>query len=424
MLLKSVVPWLLLTASLGFRAGVTRQAVGSTGIPDVEVLYTSDVEEAASFLRQWSDDHNFGLYIRLTRSDQSGMGRRIQRLGICRGSRVLLFDLEPFLHEAPQALPAPLAEFLEDKHHTFYGEGLFKSAARLAFEFDVVVRCVDYGRRAWPDLQRRIQGGLYKVADQVLGFGLRRPRTLESLSSQAVHTFLQWSVAHYFLMFHGEVREDWVMTESDLYGAGPVFSRSAHARRDRAAARSAWLQRMLGNAAGAMRRTLRMFHQQGRLHNLHQQHDITRQHLEAAPTPAIAAQTGRGRYADWRARLAREFEQAGENGELRPPLEKHLDWPPAPQGLDVFEPRPEKMPPQWKGELLEAGLEGFEARPEGRYRERQTLSRSPNAAEGDWRLDAHVAPEEWGAAETAAGLAIAMRRMRASSPEGFEHAGI
>lgn len=120
---------------------------------------------------------------------------------------MLLIDLRAYLREVPAPLPEPIAAFLEGGGRTFYGMGLKHGAARLAFEFDTVIRCVDFNVRTWPALRRG--GGIYGVYNRYISsVDLWRHDNLDTMSSQARHAYLQWSVAHYFMMFHGPPHKD------------------------------------------------------------------------------------------------------------------------------------------------------------------------------------------------------------------------
>mmetsp|Transcript_42089 Transcript_42089/g.117175 ORF Transcript_42089/g.117175 Transcript_42089/m.117175 type:complete len:205 (-) Transcript_42089:130-744(-) len=172
--------------------------------------------------------------------------------------RVLVFDLRPFLREVPSPLPRPLAAFLEDRSRTFFGMDLKRSAGRLAFEIDTVIRAVDFNVRAWPEL--RLGGGLYGVFNRFvsLDVDLWRPDNLESLSSQARHAYLQWSVAHYFTTFYGAANEDWLISKSELFEAGPVYLCVAKPRHEWDKAREEWMQRKQERAAMSIMNSLRL----------------------------------------------------------------------------------------------------------------------------------------------------------------------
>lgn len=150
------------------------------GVPSLEVSYTGDAEQASYFLEEWSEEAEFGLYIRVVPSDNKAFFPvRVVLLAVCRGTRVVVFDLRPYLTAVPVPMPRPVAAFLEDDRRTFYGMDLKRSAGRLAFEFDTVIRCVDLNVRAWP--QMRMGGGLYGIFNRFvsLDIDLWPPDTLE-----------------------------------------------------------------------------------------------------------------------------------------------------------------------------------------------------------------------------------------------------
>jgi len=66
---------------------------------------------------------------------------------------------------------------------------------------------------------------LYGVANRYFDTTFERPPALTRPPSQAVHTWLQWSLASYFMMFYGPPNEDWILTEAELFGAGPMYLR-------------------------------------------------------------------------------------------------------------------------------------------------------------------------------------------------------
>lgn len=211
------------------------------GAPKLEVLRTSDVAEAAEFLAEWSSARDFGMFAKFAPHTEAFAPRRVVLLGICRYTRVLLLDLRPFLGDAPQPMPAQLAEFLEDERRTFYGMGLMKAAAHLAFEFDLVIRCIDFRVRAWRQLS--LGGGLYGVANRYLETSFARPPTLARPQGQAVHAWLQWALASYFMMFFGPPSEDWVVTRAELFGAGPMYLRVHEPKHDWSEAMEDWMRR-------------------------------------------------------------------------------------------------------------------------------------------------------------------------------------
>jgi len=123
---------------------------------------------------------------------------------------------------------------------------------------------VDYNVRAWREL--KLGGGLYGVFNRFvsLDIDLWRPDNLESLSAQARHTYLQWSVAHYFGTFYGAALEDWIITKTELFEAGPVYLRVAQPRHDWCKAREDWMQRKQERAAVSILKTLQQWRQRAR----------------------------------------------------------------------------------------------------------------------------------------------------------------
>jgi len=201
------------------------------GVPELDVLFSSNVDQAKSFLEGWEGAREFGLFVRRVHSqNQAYFPIRVDLLGICRGRRVLIFDLRPHLREVPMPLPQPLAEWFEHPSRTFFGMDLKRGAARLAFEFGLVIRAVDFRTRTWPQLSR--SAGLYDLFNRFISdIDLWQPDNLETLSSQARHTFLHWSVAHYFMMFYGPADEDWVITMTELFECGTRAADGAIGRR-------------------------------------------------------------------------------------------------------------------------------------------------------------------------------------------------
>jgi len=220
------------------------------GVPDLDVVYTSQVDEAAAQLSKWSEFHEFGLYVKMAGTDNKAFSpARVALLGISRGSKVLIFDLR-HLREVPVPLPEPVAVFLEDPGRTFYGMGLSHGCGSLAFEFDAVARCVDLAGRAWPQIKRG--GGIYGLFNRyVSDIDLWRPDSLETLSSQARHAYLQWAVPHYFMSFHGPPREEWVLTMSKLFAAGPIWLRVADPKHEWSSARKEWMAKRQAKAVSS-----------------------------------------------------------------------------------------------------------------------------------------------------------------------------
>jgi len=193
-----------------------RHINSTAGIPELEVLYTSSAMEAAAFLDKWSEQRTFGLYLQCGRDGRCRVGDgSIALVGICHGPRVLVFDLRPSFLRSPTTLPAPLAAFLENKDHTFFGMGLLDTAARLATDFRVVTNCMDYSVRAWHQMD--LSGGLHSMAKRYLGVRPERLPALTGLSGQAAHAYLEWAVADHFTRRHGAHLPEWVVTMPELF---------------------------------------------------------------------------------------------------------------------------------------------------------------------------------------------------------------
>eukprot|EP00429_Kryptoperidinium_foliaceum_P079373 CAMPEP_0176209498 /NCGR_PEP_ID=MMETSP0121_2-20121125/13663_1 /TAXON_ID=160619 /ORGANISM="Kryptoperidinium foliaceum, Strain CCMP 1326" /LENGTH=320 /DNA_ID=CAMNT_0017548509 /DNA_START=59 /DNA_END=1021 /DNA_ORIENTATION=- len=229
------------------------------GVPSLDVLFSQNVDQAMALLSRWSDARDFGLFVQRERTDNKAyFPVRVVLLGISRGNRVLILDLRPYLREVPAPLPGPLAEWLEHPSRTFFGMDLKRGAGRLAFEFDVVIRAVDFGVRSWPQLRR--DAGIYNLFNHFVSDGdLWRPDSLATLSSQARHSYLQWSVAHYFMLFHGPADEDWIITMTELFESGPVYLRVKQPRHDWKEARELWIQRKQKRARFSLLDTLKVW---------------------------------------------------------------------------------------------------------------------------------------------------------------------
>mmetsp|Transcript_24073 Transcript_24073/g.69236 ORF Transcript_24073/g.69236 Transcript_24073/m.69236 type:complete len:310 (-) Transcript_24073:353-1282(-) len=256
------------TSAARSEAARTRKDVEYTldtyySVPDLDVVYTTNMRPALKVLNAWARerDRDFGLFIQTKPTQGLFYPRRISMIGISRGHRVLLFDLKPYLRPWPQPLPDFLEDFLEHENHTFYGMGLMDTAARLAFEFDCVIRCVDYRIRSWPRMQ--LGGGLYGLVARHLRMPIARPETLRALSSQLVHTHLQWAVFDYFSRLSGDPDPSWLITKAEMFGVGPVYLRVAGAKHDWSSARLEWMHSMhnqqsnraaLQRALGSLRR--------------------------------------------------------------------------------------------------------------------------------------------------------------------------
>lgn len=220
--------WGARSRSTGYEDGISFTLPPAAGLPKLDVHYTADIQVAASIIGEWSNERHFGM-----RAVRRKVGNGTQKvfctelLAISSGHRVLLFDLRPLACSVPRHLPEVLDEFLENSKNTFYGFGLAGSVARMAFEFDCVIRCVDFHARAWPELKRG--GNAYELANSLLGTKLdanppgswsQRPITLWQLVLMAEYAYLQWALADYFLREHGRVQKSWHITMAEMYGLG------------------------------------------------------------------------------------------------------------------------------------------------------------------------------------------------------------
>mmetsp|Transcript_93934 Transcript_93934/g.262871 ORF Transcript_93934/g.262871 Transcript_93934/m.262871 type:complete len:267 (+) Transcript_93934:16-816(+) len=191
------------------------QHLESYGVPKLEVLSTSNDTEAAAFLAEWSSAKNFGVLLQLVPGNRGFFPLRVGLVGISRGTRVLLFDLKPHLRENPRPLPRHLGSFLANESRTFFGLGIQGSAGHWAFEFDAVVRFVDYKVRGWK--QMNIEGGLFDLSNLYFGTHWKKRPSMRTLKGQAVYTYLQWAVVEYFTAFYGKPEESWVLTKAELF---------------------------------------------------------------------------------------------------------------------------------------------------------------------------------------------------------------
>lgn len=87
------------------------------------------------------------------------------------------------------------------------------SSSEIAFDGPQANPLIDFKRSATkptPHLRRQLSlgGGLYGVANRYFETSFSRPPTLARPSGQAVHAWLQWALASYFMMFFGPPSED------------------------------------------------------------------------------------------------------------------------------------------------------------------------------------------------------------------------
>jgi len=200
------------------------------GIPNLDVLYTGDPEDAAAFLASWPIARHVGLDLEYRPIFKKGVPpSRSALLQLSAGPKVLLFDLEAIRRKTPEPLPAGIAAFLESPEHTFYGMGLTGDVARLAFEFDCIVRGIDF-LQSWPSFAP--SGGLAGAANRYIGCDAKtkksvtlsnwdlRPLTLEQLTYAAEDAYLSWAVADHFIRREGLVDEEQLISMAAMYSAG------------------------------------------------------------------------------------------------------------------------------------------------------------------------------------------------------------
>jgi len=189
-----------------------RYVGGYRGLPTLEVLRTSSPTEVVSFLAPWSGARDFGLFVQL--ASEGGREQRVAVVAISNGARVMIYDLRPFLRQEARPLTAALANFLGDEQRTFYGFGLLRPAAQFAKEFNVSMKSVDMRVRAWPGAD--LDGGVFRVAERLLGVSFPRRPSLRQLEGQAVAAHLQWAVARHCVEAYGAPEAAWRLTETEV----------------------------------------------------------------------------------------------------------------------------------------------------------------------------------------------------------------
>eukprot|EP00429_Kryptoperidinium_foliaceum_P067982 CAMPEP_0176060504 /NCGR_PEP_ID=MMETSP0120_2-20121206/30158_1 /TAXON_ID=160619 /ORGANISM="Kryptoperidinium foliaceum, Strain CCMP 1326" /LENGTH=384 /DNA_ID=CAMNT_0017394049 /DNA_START=32 /DNA_END=1186 /DNA_ORIENTATION=+ len=183
---------------------------GRDGVPDLDVLYTGHIMEAVSFVEAvWAEEYAMGLDMEWRPWGSPNPGALLQ---ISAQNKVLILDLVALRGWRPEAFPPAFMHFMESR--TFYGMGVVQDAARLAFEFDCVVRAVDFNAGAWRLPKGR--GGLAGLAFRTIGCcGVssdkritlsdweERPLRLAQLRYAAEDAYLSWRVALHFLRRDG-----------------------------------------------------------------------------------------------------------------------------------------------------------------------------------------------------------------------------
>lgn len=146
---------------------------------NLDIVDARSIWQAVLVLQAWSKQRqrNFGINLEFTRTDRKHrmfLQRRVGSISISHGHKVLTVDLSPYLTHEPQALPSFLTEFLENQDHVFFGHSVLEAVSHLAFEFDCVIRCVDFAYRSWPQVQKR--QNFYAMAQEYLHMGIEAPR--------------------------------------------------------------------------------------------------------------------------------------------------------------------------------------------------------------------------------------------------------
>jgi len=247
------VCWLLPALNLAARLDVSRPRVkhpdapvakrrGVSRIPRLDIVRTSSVWEAETWFSKWDDGAEFGLVVACVPTKEPAfLPERVTSLAISRERQVLIFDLRPFFRPIPQPLPGIISNFLQDKHRLFFGLGLLQGAARLAFEFDCVIRCVDLSLRKWTQL--KLGGGLPAIAKRHLRIAYDPEELVKKRHSLLPgRTWLQWALADHFSRTHGPPSANWTVTMVEMYGVGPVHLKVPYVTHDWTEARREWLQ--------------------------------------------------------------------------------------------------------------------------------------------------------------------------------------
>lgn len=207
------------------------------GLPDMTVLLTSDEVEAAAFIEGWQGTHHFGLDLEQRPVFKKGDYSRAALLQICAGPWVLIFDLKAIRNRTLKPLPDALQNFLENENHIFYGQGLSKDLARLAFEFDCVANGIDFGQgKAWQD---KCGGTLVVCANRVLETSVtqsrklhmtnwdRRPLSEKEVQCAAEDAYLSWALAEHFIKLEPP-RKEWMVTRAEIYRKGETARTSGN----------------------------------------------------------------------------------------------------------------------------------------------------------------------------------------------------
>eukprot|EP00429_Kryptoperidinium_foliaceum_P080537 CAMPEP_0176226968 /NCGR_PEP_ID=MMETSP0121_2-20121125/22530_1 /TAXON_ID=160619 /ORGANISM="Kryptoperidinium foliaceum, Strain CCMP 1326" /LENGTH=293 /DNA_ID=CAMNT_0017566243 /DNA_START=67 /DNA_END=948 /DNA_ORIENTATION=+ len=229
------------------------------GVPRLEVLRTSSAEEAGAFLEQWSAKEYFGLFVQLAPSSLGLPGPRVALLGISQGTKVLIYDLRPFLFQPPQPLPTALAAFLSDQKKVFFGVGVMRPVAQLVKEFGIKMRCLDPKVHGWPEFP--VDGGVFNAAHRLLGISFGQRPATRQLSGQAVYAYLQWALVDRSVASWGDHLLMWELLDSELSEAAKHMHfhdamRPKHEVGDDGALlrQEAAAKRLLGRRAMAQRR--------------------------------------------------------------------------------------------------------------------------------------------------------------------------
>ncbi|CAJ1423726.1 unnamed protein product [Effrenium voratum] len=201
------------------------------GLPDINLLVTSDPGDIEDFLSGWEGRYHFGLDMEWKPSYEKGAPpNRSALLTICNGPWVLAVDLVPWRKPRPAPFFDGLWSFLENESHTFYGMGLAQDLARLAFEFDCLCDGVDFALRAWREIGP-LSGGLTGLANRLLGTTVeqqksvtrsnwdKRPLSEKQLQYLAEDAYLSWKIAAR-LFKTSQADANWLVTMDEMYGNG------------------------------------------------------------------------------------------------------------------------------------------------------------------------------------------------------------
>jgi len=211
------------------------------GLPKLEVLVTADPHLMSAFIDEWWQGcTTFGLDLEYPPVfNRKATPSATALLQIASGPNVLLFDLVEYKRRsASNRLPAPLEDFLQDPKRTFYGMGLTDDLVRLACEFNILSRGIDFAitEKSWPALTAQLGGGLAMVSNRVLNLNTKankhvtlsnwgeRPLSPEQVQYAAIDAYLSWALAEHFLKME-PAREEWLIDQETLTLRGAALIR-------------------------------------------------------------------------------------------------------------------------------------------------------------------------------------------------------